>query len=288
MTNRRYTAGASRRRYRKQVNRASWLIGICAVIFVAGLLVPGNCTATQPDDRSHGDMPAASELERVVTDPGLDEKIVKYTGMTVSFNPRMHVPNWVAYELTADETYGEEPRARNFMVDPDVDGCATPDDYRNTGFDRGHMAPAADMKWDPDAMRESFYMTNIVPQDNSLNRGSWSKLEDKCRSRARRDSAVIIISGPILTDTIDMYIGNTGVAVPSRFFKVILSPYTTPPTAIGFIMPNGSVPGGMQACAVTVDEVEAATGHDFFSALPDEIENQVESQKNFNRWSRMN
>ncbi len=290
MTKRRYTAGASRRRYRKEVNRASWLIGICAVIFVVGILVPSNCSSVRSVADVGGDSLSLSahELERVVTNPSLDQTLVRYTGMTVSFNPQLHVPNWVAYELTAAETYGDEPRAKSFMIDPDVDGCASPSDYRNTGFDRGHMAPAADMKWDPEAMRESFYMTNIAPQDNRLNRGAWGKLEDKCRQRARRDSAVIIISGPVLTDDIEMYIGDTGVAVPSRFFKVILSPYATPPTAIGFIMPNGNVPGGMQTCAVSVDEVEAITGHDFFSALPDDMETEVESQKKFNRWSRMN
>lgn len=284
MKKKKYTRNTSARRYRQQVKRATWLIVACAVILVAGLMMPGH--GSTPDAAT--DLPDAVDLTHVVTNPGQTQNIVRYSGMIVSFNPDMHIPNWVAYELTADETDGQEPRSNSFAVDPDVPGCATPADYRNTGFDRGHMAPAADMKWDPQAMKESFYMTNIAPQDHKLNSGAWSKLEDKCRQRARRDSAIIIISGPVLTDPIEMHIGQTGVAVPSRFFKVILSPYTTPPTAIGFIMPNGYVEGGMQACAVTVDEVERITGHDFFSALSDEIENQVESQKNFNRWSRMN
>lgn len=90
----------------------------------------------------------------------------------------------------------------------------------------------------------------------------------------------------MLTDQIDIHIGSNRVAVPQRFFKVILSPYSTPPTAIGFIVPNEAVKGGMQACAVSVDSVEAVTGHDFFSALPDDIEDVIESQINFNRWSR--
>lgn len=252
--------------------------------------MPERCSALADAYRGNTacDTLCATELERVVTNPTLAQEMVKYTGMTISFNPELHLPNWVAYELTAEEADGSEPRAKNFAVDINVDGCATPYDYRNTGFDRGHMAPAADMKWSADAMRESFYMTNITPQDHKLNSGAWSKLEDKCRQRARRDSAIIIISGPVLTDPIEMHIGASGVAVPSRFFKVILSPYADPPVAIGFIMPNGYVEGGMQACAVSVDEVEAITGHDFFSALPDDIETQVESQVNFNRWSRMN
>lgn len=286
MTKKRYTAGTSRRRQKKQVDRAVWLIVACGVIFVAGMLMPSRCVGENGRQTVQSASVDASDLERVVTNPALASEMVRYTGMTISFNPELHVPNWVAYELTADEVQGEEPRSNKFYTDRDVRGCASPDDYRNTGYDRGHMAPAADMKWNPQAMNESFSMANIAPQANVLNRGSWSKLEDKCRQRALKDSAVIIISGPVLTDPIEIRIGSNHVAVPSRFFKVILSPYTTPPTAIGFLMPNGAVKGGMQQCAVSVDSVEAVTGHDFFSALPDDIEDYVESQANFNQWSR--
>lgn len=279
----RYTDGARRRR-RSHAVKVNALLALCAAVITAALLIPAHCSG-------HSDLNPidinGNELEHVVTNPALSQVMVQYTGMTVSYNPDLHLPNWVAYELTADEADGSEPRYNTFRADPDVPGCATPDDYRNTGFDRGHIAPAADMKWSPEAMRESFLMTNITPQDGRLNRGAWSKLEEKCRQRARRDSAVIIIAGPVLTDTIDMHIGATGVAVPRRFFKVILSPTATPPVAIGFIMPNSYVEGGMQQCAVSVDSVESVTGHDFFSALPDDIEAAVESTHNFTRWSRM-
>ena len=77
------------------------------------------------------------------------------------------------------------------------------------------------------------------------------------------------------------------MAVPQRLFKVVLSPWADTPQAIGFLMDNGAVPGGMQAAAVTVDEIEALTGHDFFSTLPDSIENRLESTINFTRWSRL-
>ena len=102
------------------------------------------------------------------------------------------------------------------------------------------------------------------------------------------DSAVVIVCGPIFSPGEGVErIGKTGVAVPRRFFKVVLSPYTDPPKAIGFIMPNGYVKGGMQTHAVSVDSVEAVTGHDFFSALPDEVENRIEAECDFSRWSRI-
>lgn len=227
------------------------------------------------------------EYTYVITPDGEPAVTIRYKGFDVSFNPDRHLPNWVAWELTADEAQGDEPRYNTFAADTDVKGSATPDDYRNTGFDRGHMAPAGDMKWDNEAMRQSFFMTNIAPQAPNLNRGSWKKLEEKCRQRASRDSAIYIVCGPVNADPVEMHIGTTGVAVPERFFKVILSPYATPPRAIGFIMPNGDTPGGMQKYAVSVDEVERITGYDFFSALPDDIESQLESTCNFTQWSQL-
>lgn len=236
---------------------------------------------------STGAIADGEKLQEVVTNPALEEHIIHYKGMTVSFNPRLHIPNWVAWELTAEEAKGEEPRSDNFAADESVPGCADPWDYKYTGYDRGHICPAGDLKWDPVAMNESFLMTNMCPQSPKLNRGTWQKLEDKCRQRAIADSAVIIIAGPVLTDEIKEYLGDTKVAVPQRFFKVVLSPFRPDPVAIGFVMVNGKVEGGMQAAALSVDEVERITGHDFFSQLPDSIENHVESNHNFTRWSQM-
>jgi endonuclease G len=230
----------------------------------------------------------AEELMKVTNPKGLREKLITYTGMTVSFNSETHEPNWVAWELLESEVSGDSEREDSFSVDEKISGCATPDDYRHTGFDRGHMAPAGDMKWDPQAMRESFYMTNICPQAADLNRGAWKKLEEKCRLRAEVDSALIIICGPIFDKSgPSARIGGTGVAVPQKFFKVILAPFAATPWAIGFIMPNDYVAGGMQKTAVTVDEVEALTGYDFFAALPDSIENAVEAKCDFNAFSRI-
>lgn len=276
-----YTKNARRRKQQKQGKALFWLLAIGIAAFLGVQYMLGRENAKRQTRLSDGDLTA------VVTSDGLDEVIINYTGMTVSFNPELHIPNWVSWELTAEEAAGTESRAEKFFADDRVEGSAKPSDYTRSGYDRGHMAPAGDMKWDSEAMAETFYMTNICPQAGVLNRGSWKKLEEKCRARAQRDSAIVIVCGPVLTDPVRQYIGQSRVAVPERFFKVVLSPYADPPRAIGFVMPNGAVPGGMQSCAVTVDEVERLTGHDFFSALPDRLENELESKTNFNQWSRL-
>lgn len=255
------------------------IVAVGAVIWLVASARSHSCAAPTQG------LPAES-LERVTVPEGTPEELLRYRGMTVSFNPETHQPNYVAWELLGSEAAGEEPRSNDFQADPAVKGSATPEDYRYTGYDRGHMAPAGDMKWDPEAMRESFLMTNMCPQAPELNRGAWKKLEEKCRARAMADSAIIIVCGPIFDrPEPSMRLGSTGVAVPDRFFKVVLMPYVESPSAIGFIMPNGSVPGGMQTHAVPVDSVEAVTGFDFFGALPDEVEAAVESRCNFNRFS---
>lgn len=231
------------------------------------------------------DIPPADSLLIVDTNPALASQLVKYPGFNLSFNKEAHVPNWVAWQLTRQKTQGKIPRYNNFIADETVQGCPEKWDYNYSGYDRGHMAPAGDMKWSKDAMTATFYMTNICPQIKSLNTGTWKKLEEKCRQWAKTDSDIIIIAGPILTDTILERIGDTGVAVPARFFKVILSPSSKPIRGIAFIMNNGLNKGGLQEAATTIDKVEQATGHDFFTALPDSIEAETESQCDFHYWS---
>lgn len=227
-----------------------------------------------------------SELLKVEIPDETPEIKIDYTGFFVSFNPSHHQPNYVAWELTRDEANGNLARSSKFRPDNDVYGCPTLDDYRNSGFDRGHMAPAGDMKWGEQAMSDSHYLTNMCPQSHTLNGGRWASLENTCREWARRDSAIIIICGPVLTDRMPRSIGESGVSVPERFFKVVLAPYANPPRAIGFIMPNGPMQGGIGQAATTVDHVEEITGFDFFSSLPDDVENAIESQANFNQWQR--
>lgn len=270
----------------KEVRGLGIVLIVLVVAVVAYLVTTASDKQTRPEYRP-GELTAEALME-VKGVEGRDHSIIPYTGMTVCFNENTHQPDWVAWELLAEETEGSTGREPGFSVDPSVDGCATPADYRHSGFDRGHMAPAGDMKWHPQAMRESFYMTNIAPQAHDLNRGAWKKLEEKCRQRAVADSALIIICGPIFDkEGPAARIGATGVAVPSSFFKVILAPYVEHPWAIGFIMPNSYVDGGMQKTAVTVDQVEAVTGYDFFSALPDELENDIEGKMDFNAFSHV-
>ena len=215
------------------------------------------------------------------------EQVIEHLGYTVSYNPKWLVPNWVAYELTNSETYGEQERSNHFKPDPLVKGDpVVTSDYSKSGYDRGHMAPAADMKWSEQAMRESFYMTNICPQIHSLNAGDWKDLEELARDWAQHYGSIYIACGPIMEADYQT-IGKThSIAVPSAFYKVFLRKICNGGwTSIGFIMPNKAGNRPLMTYMYTVDEVEEQTSLDFFYNLPDSIESQVENTYSVSDWT---
>lgn len=235
-------------------------------------------TETSPDIR-------LNELDKVTAAKGMPSIIKEYEGFTVNFNPENKTPNYVAWILQGHETEGATARSNNFWTDRDLEGCPDTRDYSRSGYDRGHMCPAGEQKWSDEAMLHSFVMANICPQKHELNTGAWKTLEDKERVWAKRDSAIVIVAGPIYDKSDKETIGKNKVRVPSAFFKVFLAPYADPIRAIGFVYPNMRCDGNMQAYAVSVDEVEKMTGLDFFAALPDEIENDIESSVPFKDWN---
>lgn len=212
------------------------------------------------------------------------EQIIQHIGFTVSYCKNHKLPNWVSYELTRDETKGTHARNDRFVPDPKIKGHSVhTSDYTRSGYDRGHMAPAADMKWSLEAMTESFYLSNICPQHPELNRRSWKTLEERIRNWAIRDSAIIIICGPIIENGCAR-MGKNKISVPNGFFKVILSPFASPPQAIGFLFKNQHSTSPLKEYAVTIDSVESVSGLDFFHSLPDSIESVVEAHIDSSYW----
>ena len=227
-----------------------------------------------------------SGLETVILREGTPEQIKEYTGFTVSFNKENHTPNYVAWELLGSEVSSNVERSNNFWQDVEIEGCPAHRDYTNSGYDRGHMCPAADQKWDAQAMYDCFVMANMCPQDHQLNAGAWNTLENKERQWAVRDSAIMIVAGPIYDITDTKTIGDAGVRVPGAFFKAILAPYVEKPRAIAFVYPNMASPGNMQQYAMSIDQLEEILGYDLFPALPDEIEQNVEANFSFTEWNK--
>lgn len=214
-----------------------------------------------------------------------NDVILQYTAFTVNYNSARRIPNWVAYELTASETDGESTRQGTFTMDKSYSGAqAMREDYSNSGWDKGHMAPAADMKWSPDAMHESFYLTNVCPQNPDLNRKDWQMLERKCREWANKWEKVHIVCGPIIKDGKYGTIGERKVVIPDAFFKVVLAYDGRNYRSIGFVMDNDSARHSMKKSSFSVNSVEEITGYNFFHLLDDSIEEDVEAQNDPGAW----
>lgn len=268
------------------------IVGLCVFAFlivVGGFMAFNSCAGTNQVEESLTEESPKKYypgLETVILPDGMPEQIKEYTGFTISFNKENHTPNYVAWELLGEEVAAGVERSNNFWQDPDIEGCPAHSDYTRSGYDRGHMCPAADQKWSIEAMNDCFVMANMCPQDHSLNAGAWNTLENKERQWAQRDSALMIIAGPIYEDSDTQRIGNIGVRVPSAFFKAFLAPYVEKPRAIAFVYPNMSAPGNMQGYAMSIDDLEEILGYDLFPSLPDEIEIPVEAKYSFTEWNR--
>jgi endonuclease G, mitochondrial len=230
--------------------------------------------------------PAAScaEADLLPLSPDCGQ-VIRHTAYTLCYDERYEQAGWAMYVLTREMLGAPGARRNDFRPDPLVKtGSATPADYRGSGYDKGHLVPAADMKISPKCMSESFFMSNMTPQEPSFNRGIWKHLEEMVREWAVEDGELYVVTGPVLADGRFRTIGPDRVAVPLRFYKVVLDCREPELKAIAFIIPNADAREPLQTYAVTVDEAEQATHIDFFPGLPDKMENTLESTIDLRKW----
>ena len=216
------------------------------------------------------------------------EIVLQRTSYVVSYNKQTRCPNWVAWQLTADHTDGELKRMNNFHEDEDCPRPrATLQDYKGSGWSRGHMCPAGDNKWSREAMYDSFSLVNVCPQDSKHNSGVWNSIEMDCRQWARKYGEVFIVCGPVWTKGKHQTIGPNKVQVPEAFFKVVLR-LKPEPAGFGFITRNNEGTNKRDLYHNSIGQVERITGIDFFPALPDDIENEVEAKADISDWGLKN
>ncbi|RPH33459.1 MAG: DNA/RNA non-specific endonuclease [Bacteroidales bacterium] len=211
-------------------------------------------------------------------------QIVKHKYFTLAYSEEHEQPAWVCYTLRNEYVGGSEHRSNNFIPDPLVTSKTADDiDYLKSGYDKGHMLPAADMSWSPEAMKETFYFSNISPQEPSFNRGAWKKLEEKVRDWAVKFDSVKVYVGPVFKNNIKR-IGPDSVTVPGYYYKTIVIYFGSTYEGIGFIFPNKKVSDPIVNFAVSIDSVEHYSNLDFYKYLPNSIEEKVESSINLDLW----
>jgi endonuclease G len=204
------------------------------------------------------------------------DQIIRHSAYTLCYNEPHEQASWVAYELTRAETQKAVERSNKFMIDPLVKtGSARDADYKASGYDRGHLAPAADMCWSTQAMQESFYYSNMSPQSPSFNRGIWKQLEELVRVWAIAEDTILIVTGPILRNGLPT-IGANKISIPEYYYKAILDLSGKTHKGIGFILPNRAGSEPLQSYTVSIDSLEKVSGLDFYDQLNDLVECELE------------
>ena len=221
-------------------------------------------------------------------EPCAGDLLITREGYTLGYSNQKRQALWVSYILSKEALEAPQvKRSNDFRRDPAVKyNPVDPGEYTRSGFDRGHLAPAADMAYSRKVMSESFFMSNMSPQTAGCNRRSWLAVETQVRIWAKREGKVYIITGPVFTPYRGKVSPGFRVAVPGAFFKAVLD-LTPPYKMIAFIVPNESVKfHSAKVFAVSVDEVEKLTGYDLFDRLNDELEDHLEAQNDFEQWGK--
>lgn len=216
--------------------------------------------------------------------PGEADLLINREGFALGYSHEHRQALWICYVLTKKNLLREQTKRTNkFLPDPAITFCPVqPQDYNRTGYDRGHLAPAADMTYSFDAMLHSFFMSNISPQIPGCNRGIWKRIENQARKWAKKEGRLYIITGPIFGSD-RKWLGKTGIPIPTGFYKIILD-MTPPMKMIAFITPNQPSKKRVYSFVTTVDHIEELTGFDFFSKMEDALEAKLEKEADFSLW----
>lgn len=210
------------------------------------------------------------------------ESVVYHKGFALVYNETYEQAAWVGYMLTRQRVNGTVPRQDNFREDTAiVTKSAQLEDYRGSGYDRGHLCPSGSMKWDVTANDESFLLSNMSPQEKRFNAGLWNTIEDRVREWAKIYDTIYVFTGPVFTPNMPT-IGSNRVAVPTAYYKVVYIPSLQ--QAIGLIVPHLQQKAKWYDFAVAVDEVETRTGINFLKGIPNE--SAIEKTMNLRFWQQ--
>ena len=212
-------------------------------------------------------------------------QIIHHQNYSLSYSEPHEQAEWVAYELKASHISSTNHKRPYFEIDEAVKtGAAHWRNYKNSGYDKGHLCPAGDRRFTKEAHDETFLTSNISPQEHEFNSGVWNRLEQKVRYWAKKNDGIFIVTGGVLKDNLKT-IGEGKVAVPNQFYKIILDNTNGKIKVLAFLVNHQDSDLPLYKFVVSVDEVEALTGIDFFPELDDTIENKLEASSSYKSWS---
>lgn len=212
-------------------------------------------------------------------------KIVKHEFYSLSYNEKYEQAEWVAYQLKSNMITRNHFERPYFIDDPLVDtNSADWKNYKKSGYDKGHLCPAGDMKFSKKAFEDTFFTSNISPQKHNFNSGIWNRLEEKTRFWAQKYQSIYVITGGVLKNNLKV-IGKENVAVPDAFYKVLLQKDNQNFKMIAFLVPSQESKDALFKFVISTDELEKLTGIDFYPNLSDDIEIKLEKSSDYKDWS---
>ena len=211
--------------------------------------------------------------------------IVKHEFYSLSYNEKYEQAEWVAYQLKS-EMITRNHFNRPFFIEDNLVPTHSADwrNYKKSGFDKGHLCPAGDMKFSKKAFDDTFFTSNISPQKHDFNDGVWNRLESKVRYWAQKNNSIYVVTGGVLQENLPE-IGRENVAVPNAFYKVLLKNDGGNYKMIAFLVPSQDSNEPLYKFVISTDELEKLTGINFYPALPDSVENLLEKNKDYKDWS---
>lgn len=256
-----------------------------ALVYIEGWVDERNKTYPQVTDEAREEFPD-TEFDESYLPVSTTGVVVEHVFYTLSYSEDHEQAEWVAYELKKDQLTKNEFERPYFVQDRKLSSASADwKNYKNSGYDRGHLCPAGDRRFSYEAYHETFLTSNISPQDHDFNAGIWNRLEQKVRYWAERYDGVYVVTGGVLKEGLRT-IGDERVAVPEQFYKIVVDASSDPPKAIAFLMPNEASSDSIFNYVVSIDEIESLTGINFFPDLYDEIEKHLESSVDLTGWGK--
>ena len=211
-------------------------------------------------------------------------QVIKHSFYMLSYNEKAEQAEWLAYELKKEYVVNNNFKRPYFIEDPKVKSASADwRNYKNSGYDKGHLCPAGDMGFDKNAYNDTFYTSNISPQDHGFNAGIWNRLEQKVRYWAVKYDGLYVVTAGVLGNS-SQSIGKEKVIIPKYFYKILLNRSNGKYKMIGFLIPNAKSEKTLYSYVVAVDKIEQLTGIDFFPQLDDSVENKLERNTDYSGW----
>ena len=269
--------------YKSKYGKSKTTYTVLILILVVGFWLFENFYTPDPYSDPEGNSTQAS-LPEYILPSTTNGQIVTHEHYMLSYSESYEQAEWLAYSLKKNHLTYDDRKRPYFIEDPKVKTkSADWRNYKGSGYDRGHLCPAGDRRFSEYAYNETFYTSNISPQDRDFNAGVWNRLEMQVRRWAKQHNEIYVVTAGVLEPGLEE-IGDEDVDVPNHYYKIIARGTEDNLKVMGFLMRGRESNKPLKSFLVPIDLIEKKTGIDFFPNLSNDLENKIEAKVNSSGW----